>query len=109
MLNLKKTIASIFIHVMLSLMCAFLVSLLYIFLFYVYFLLLSLSFNTQPVGRSGTMRVMSISSQDSGFTSQDTLYPRPPSSFSVNQVRKELSTAINPETVIRPFCNISLI
>lgn len=44
---------------------------------------------TQPVGRSGTMRVMSVSSQDSGFTSQDTLYPRPPSSFSVNQVRKE--------------------
>ncbi|KAG5884110.1 hypothetical protein JTB14_024149 [Gonioctena quinquepunctata] len=41
---------------------------------------------SQPVGRSGTMRVRSVSSQDSGFTSQDTLYPRPPSSFSVAQV-----------------------
>ncbi|XP_018562926.1 metastasis suppressor protein 1 isoform X2 [Anoplophora glabripennis] len=40
---------------------------------------------SQPVSR-GTMRVMSVSSQDSGFTSQDTLYPRPPSSFSVAQV-----------------------
>lgn len=41
---------------------------------------------SQPVGRSGTIRYMSISSQDSGFTSQDTLYPRPPSSLSVAQV-----------------------
>ncbi|XP_044744442.1 protein MTSS 2 isoform X2 [Coccinella septempunctata] len=41
---------------------------------------------SQPVGRSGTIRYMSVSSQDSGFTSQDTLYPRPPSSFSVAQV-----------------------
>ncbi|KAJ8926094.1 hypothetical protein NQ315_009951 [Exocentrus adspersus] len=40
---------------------------------------------SQPVNR-GPMRVMSVSSQDSGFTSQDTLYPRPPSSFSVAQV-----------------------
>lgn len=45
-------------------------------------------FDKQPVGRSGTMRVMSVSSQDSGFTSQDTLYPRPPSSFSEAQVRQ---------------------
>ncbi|KAL3288715.1 hypothetical protein HHI36_003150 [Cryptolaemus montrouzieri] len=41
---------------------------------------------SQPVGRSGTIRYMSVSSQDSGFTSQDTLYPRPLSSFSVAQV-----------------------
>lgn len=41
---------------------------------------------SQPVGRSGSKRVMSVSSQDSGFTSQDTLYPRPPSAFSVAQV-----------------------
>lgn len=40
----------------------------------------------QPVGRTGTLRYTSISSQDSGFTSQDTLYPRPPSSLSVTQV-----------------------
>lgn len=59
-------------------------------------------FDTQPVGRSGTMRVMSISSQDSGFTSQDTLYPRPPSSFSVNQVRM----VETPETAKNLFNNI---
>nr|CAI5852194.1 unnamed protein product [Callosobruchus analis] len=41
---------------------------------------------SQPVGRSGTMRARSVSSQDSGFISQDTLYPRPASSFSVAQV-----------------------
>lgn len=41
---------------------------------------------SQPVGRSGTIRYMSVSSQDSGFTSQDTLYPRPPSAFNVAQV-----------------------
>ncbi|XP_076259375.1 missing-in-metastasis isoform X2 [Rhynchophorus ferrugineus] len=41
---------------------------------------------SQPLGRNGTKRVMSISSQDSGFTSQDTLYPRPPSVLSVAQV-----------------------
>lgn len=41
----------------------------------------------QPVGRTAaTLRYTSISSQDSGFTSQDTLYPRPPSSLSVTQV-----------------------
>ncbi|CAH1983026.1 unnamed protein product [Acanthoscelides obtectus] len=42
---------------------------------------------SQPVGRSGTMRARSVSSQDSGFISQDTLYPRPPSSFSVTQLQ----------------------
>lgn len=59
-----------------------------IFLWIFIFRYFSFLFDTQPVGRSGTMRVMSISSQDSGFTSQDTLYPRPSSSLSVNQVRK---------------------
>lgn len=41
---------------------------------------------SQPVGRSGTVRLPSVCSRDSGFTSQDTLYPRPPSSLSVAQV-----------------------
>ncbi|XP_022912931.1 protein MTSS 2 isoform X6 [Onthophagus taurus] len=41
---------------------------------------------SQPVSRSGTLRYTSVLSQDSGFTSQDTLYPRPPSSLSIAQV-----------------------
>ncbi|XP_050514800.1 protein MTSS 1 isoform X1 [Diabrotica virgifera virgifera] len=41
---------------------------------------------SQPVGRSGTMRVRSVSSQDSGFMSQDTLFLRPPSAFSTAQI-----------------------
>ncbi|XP_066257430.1 uncharacterized protein mim isoform X2 [Euwallacea similis] len=41
---------------------------------------------SQPVGRTASKRVMSVSSHDSGFTSQDTLFPRPASSFSVAQV-----------------------
>ncbi|XP_017781337.1 PREDICTED: mucin-5AC isoform X4 [Nicrophorus vespilloides] len=41
---------------------------------------------SQPVGRSGTVRLPSVCSRDSGFTSQDTLYPRAPSSLSVAQV-----------------------
>ncbi|XP_056641071.1 mucin-2 isoform X1 [Diorhabda sublineata] len=41
---------------------------------------------SQPVGRSGTMRVRSVSSQDSGFMSQDTLFLRPPSAFSATQI-----------------------
>ncbi|CAH1125519.1 unnamed protein product [Ceutorhynchus assimilis] len=41
---------------------------------------------SQPVGRIGGKRVLSVSSQDSGFTSQDTLFPRPASSFSIAQV-----------------------
>ncbi|XP_060518908.1 protein MTSS 2 isoform X2 [Cylas formicarius] len=42
---------------------------------------------SQPVGRlCGPARVLSVSSRDSGFTSQDTLYPRPPSSISISQV-----------------------
>ncbi|XP_048523340.1 flocculation protein FLO11 isoform X3 [Dendroctonus ponderosae] len=41
---------------------------------------------SQPVGRNAGKRVLSVSSHDSGFMSQDTLFPRPASSFSVAQV-----------------------
>lgn len=49
---------------------------------------------------------MSVSSQDSGFTSQDTLYPRPPSSFSEVQVRgrKTNENKINPTNLQN--CNL---
>ncbi|KAJ8932071.1 hypothetical protein NQ314_014973, partial [Rhamnusium bicolor] len=61
---------------------------------------------SQPISRSGTMRVMSVSSQDSGFTSQDTLYPRPPSSFSVAQVSnmsEHSNNSSNSSTPCTPF------
>ncbi|XP_063908302.1 protein MTSS 2 isoform X2 [Zophobas morio] len=61
---------------------------------------------SQPVGRSGTIRYMSVSSQDSGFTSQDTLYPRPPSSLSVAQVSnmsEHSSNSSSSSTPCTPF------
>ncbi|XP_049817877.1 uncharacterized protein LOC109597373 isoform X3 [Aethina tumida] len=57
---------------------------------------------SQPVGRSGTIRYMSVSSQDSGFTSQDTLYPRPPSSFSIAQVSNMSEHSTNSSSSSTP-------
>ncbi|XP_068894467.1 protein MTSS 1 isoform X5 [Tenebrio molitor] len=61
---------------------------------------------SQNVGRSGTIRYMSVSSQDSGFTSQDTLYPRPPSSLGVAQVSnmsEHSSNSSSSSTPCTPF------
>lgn len=57
---------------------------------------------SQPIGRSGTIRYMSVSSQDSGFTSQDTLYPRPPSSFMRKQVSNMSEHSTNSSSSSTP-------
>ncbi|KAK9732366.1 IRSp53/MIM homology domain [Popillia japonica] len=61
---------------------------------------------SQPVSRTGPTRYTSVSSQDSGFTSQDTLYPRPPSSLSFAQVSnmsEHSNNSSNSSTPCTPF------
>ncbi|KRT81434.1 hypothetical protein AMK59_5999 [Oryctes borbonicus] len=61
---------------------------------------------SQPVNRAGPTRYTSVSSQDSGFTSQDTLYPRPPSSLSFAQVSnmsEHSNNSSNSSTPCTPF------
>ncbi|XP_025833407.1 uncharacterized protein LOC108738129 [Agrilus planipennis] len=61
---------------------------------------------SQNIPFKGTMRLASVCSQDSGFTSQDTLYPRPPSSLSVAQVSnlsEHSPNSSNGSTPCTPF------
>ncbi|KAF5307190.1 hypothetical protein FQR65_LT00706 [Abscondita terminalis] len=66
---------------------------------------------SQSVVRNGIMRLPSVSSRDSGFTSQDTLYPRPPSSLSVAQVSnmsENSSNSSSSSTPCTPFANSTI-
>ncbi|KAK5647470.1 hypothetical protein RI129_002362 [Pyrocoelia pectoralis] len=57
---------------------------------------------SQSVVRNGIVRLASVSSRDSGFTSQDTLYPRPPSSLSVAQVSNTSENSSNSSSSSTP-------
>ncbi|KAK4885483.1 hypothetical protein RN001_001754 [Aquatica leii] len=64
---------------------------------------------SQSVIRNGIMRLPSVSSRDSGFTSQDTLYPRPPSSLSVAQVSNMSEhSSSSSSTPCTPFANTTI-
>ncbi|KAF5301345.1 hypothetical protein FQA39_LY10743 [Lamprigera yunnana] len=63
---------------------------------------------SQSVVRNGIVRLTSVSSRDSGFTSQDTLYPRPPSSLSVAQVSNMSENSSNSSTPCTPFTSASI-
>ncbi|KAF2898274.1 hypothetical protein ILUMI_07897 [Ignelater luminosus] len=66
---------------------------------------------SQSVAQNGTTRLTSVSSRDSGFTSQDTLYPRPPSSLSVVQVSnmsEHSSNSSSSSTPCTPFPTTSI-